>query len=292
MAHTCYLASDAHFGLHDRTAPVLFLHACRRAQPQTIALVGDMIDCAELHKSTYGRRIPSTDDGGSFTWQQEVVILKHFLSALRANCPDSRIVYLEGNHEHRLVKRVLESAPHLHGVTPPLPEYIGLESLGIEWIPCEETLAIGSTIVHHGWSASVYASRQNMLQLAESIVTGHTHRLRVIYQTGARGVVKYGMEIGCLCQRVASYMARPQPDWQQGFGILTEGSTPQVWFPAAVPIVHGRAIMPGKCLMVSNDSIDEFWRPVAAALASAETERYTRLVTKDGGRSCTKPQSI
>lgn len=102
------ITGDWHGNKHDPKAWAAFIGDLQAIQPHRITLGGDIIDCggflAEHH--TLGYVAESTD-----SYEEDVVASNHLLDQVQAVCPHAEIHYLEGNHEHR-VERWIVNATH------------------------------------------------------------------------------------------------------------------------------------------------------------------------------------
>lgn len=275
-AQTAIICADGHIGgdTCDPQAIAVMLRTCELTQPRIIALNGDMLDCAELHKSTYNRR-----SVGRLTWQEECTILRRILEELRGRCPESQIVYLEGNHEFRFQRTLVEHAPHLASSVAPLSEHLGLAELGIEWVPCGTPYRLWDFIVIHQLRNGVNSARLSMLECGTNIAVGHGHRLAVIAQTPPQSGTRYGCAVGCLCSLgpVDYSPARRYPDWQQGFLELTLFTSTKA-IPHLIPIVDRRAMYPGYSVSRSEVMVNELWQPMVDELAGSDRGRYEQLI--------------
>lgn len=109
----------------------VFVDSAKRIQPSIITINGDALDLPEFSKYTVDPR--SWDVIGRIKWFHQ------FLQDLREACPDTQIDFIEGNHEHRLLKWLCEAAPalqtilsDLHGWT--IPDLLGLTKYEVNYI--------------------------------------------------------------------------------------------------------------------------------------------------------------
>jgi hypothetical protein len=135
---TILTGSDIHDKLCDPFYRRLFIHTANRVQPEKIILVGDIFDCYEFSKYTKDAR--KVDIISSINW------VHSFLEDLRNVAPNSEIVFIGGNHEHRLIRYLSEEAPSLipilsdlHGFT--VPSLLGLQKFEINFIS-KDTLGV------------------------------------------------------------------------------------------------------------------------------------------------------
>lgn len=258
------VTQDWHLGEDDPLAIATVIKSAITLQPDLIILAGDILDCTELHKSQLARRAIRVPNRSPLTIDQEIKVAHSLLSALRGGCPDSRIVYLEGNHEQRWNKVIANHLPHLADLCPSLPALLGLADLRIEWIPAGQAFQeIPGWAIFHGTRCSQHAGKLAMLDWGCSIMQGHSHRLKMYSQTFGNGRTVYGCECGHCHSTRASYTDREIPDWQQGFALLTRVKG-KVYIPTLAPIYQGKAILPGvaRCIEVSPKVSKTFWKQV------------------------------
>jgi len=278
-APTVAISGDWHLGEHDKKAIECFFAYCARYQPGTIVLNGDITDNVELHKSQRGLRVPVVRGRGSLFTGEEVVLTHILLKCLRGLCPDSRIVYIEGNHEGRLPRLIASSLPEIYSSIPQLPELLGLKSLGIEWVPYSEELVIGDFHIFHGRKCNIHAAMTEGKDVGGSMVQGHTHRLKQYTSTTSSGQVYYWVEGGHLRLITASYTARKYPSWAQGWTVLTTSA--HGLLPSLVPMVNGKGVAvvrPGEIISYEDINMAKVWAHVERALVTGKTKEVRRVL--------------
>lgn len=242
---------------HDDTAMTVFANVCRLEQPEKIQILGDMLDLPSQGKY-------AQEAGFARTTQLALNRAHEWLSTLRAYCPTSDIVIIEGNHDKRMQAFVEQNALAAFGLTQAnmpdswpvmsIPNLLRLNELNVRYMdayPAAADWDDDTTRNIHGTRANSKGS--TMAQYGHesphiSTWAGHTHRQEIIWRTviGPRGeaVESYHANPGALCHidgRVPSAhgalhangaSARVVEDWQQGFGSLLYGGG-QTW-----PQVH------------------------------------------------------
>lgn len=128
---TALVGSDFHDIDCDPFVRRMFIEAARRVQPDVVFLNGDMLDLPEFGKYHVDPR--SWDPLARIAW------LHDFLRELREAAPDAEIIYLEGNHEFRLLRHLAEATPalktilaDLHGFT--MPKLLGLDEFEVNYV--------------------------------------------------------------------------------------------------------------------------------------------------------------
>lgn len=127
---TVVVGSDFHDIDCDPFVRRTFIDTCKRIQPECIFLNGDMLDLPEFGRYTIDPR--TWDVVGRIKWLHE------FLRDLREASPESHIVYLEGNHEFRILRHMSEATPALKAVLADLHGFtvstlLGLDEFEIEY---------------------------------------------------------------------------------------------------------------------------------------------------------------
>ena len=188
--------SDQQARFDDRLTEQSVLSFLRDFQPDLLINNGDLFDLEAL--SHYRK---SLDAQASL--EADLAAGRAILAHQRAACPDADIVLVEGNHEERLTRFLLDNArelsdsPMLHpaafldtqrfGV-----RYVGPYGVGLDW---------HGVLVYHGAlvrAESGASARAEYLSTGTSGVSGHTHRLGSYYHTDRSGAHAW-YEGGCLC---------------------------------------------------------------------------------------------
>jgi hypothetical protein len=171
---------------------------------------------------------------------------RKILRSCRRLLPRARITWIEGNHEFRLRRYLIQNARELYGL-PGLfvSELFGLRPLGIEYVAChplaskftDNFIRVGDLYVGH-WDATSkdagYAAKGLVENKGVSLLQGHTHRFGAHARTTVDGRVLLGIENFSMCRREASYVAHP--NWQLGFSMiyLEPASGRFQWHPIAI----------------------------------------------------------
>jgi hypothetical protein len=253
---------------HDDAAMNVFIQAATQLQPDKIQILGDFLDLASQGRFAQEASFAQTT--------QEALNAGHkFLATLRAACPDSQIVVIEGNHDKRMQNFIEANAVAAFGLkraglpdswpVMSLPYLLRLDELNIEYVdayPAATDWDNDNTRNIHGTKANSRGSTtsQYVFELPHlNTWAGHTHRVEITYRSvmGARGeaVESYSANPGCLCRvdgAVPSVNgaigadgnpARIVENWQQGFGLAYYNDT-ESW-PHVYRIRNGVALVGG-----------------------------------------------
>lgn len=236
---TVVIANDFHIPFHDEAALALLKRFLKRERPEWLILNGDLVDFWEI--SAFDRT-PRTGP----TLAEEVRAGRKVLIAFRRLLPSARITWIEGNHEFRLRKYLIQHAPELYGLSGlSVPELFGLKDLRIEYVAgsaqasrfTDTFIKVGQLYVGH-WTKMArhggYAAKGLVDEKGVSLLQGHTHRFGAHARTTVDGSVFLGIENASMCARRASYVARP--NWQLGFSLvyLEPLSGRFQWYPVLI----------------------------------------------------------
>ncbi|ATI15714.1 hypothetical protein [Bordetella phage vB_BbrM_PHB04] len=217
---TVLVASDIHDIECDPFWRVCFLDTARRVQPEKIVINGDALDLPEFGK--YGVDPREWDVVGRIRW------LHQFLADVRKASPESEIVYIEGNHEFRLLRHLAEATPalkvvlsDLHGFT--VPKLLGLDTYEVNYIARMDLAAFTERDVKDELKKNYHIMFDCLLahhfpegrQMGYPGFNGHHHKHIVWpFYSPTFGSTEWH-QLGCGHQRAASYCAGEK--WALGF---------------------------------------------------------------------------
>lgn len=179
-------------------------------QPDIIVLGGDMLTCGSVSKYLKAPGTPNLAD--------ERAVAVQWLGRVRDAMPGAQMVFLEGNHERRLVKRLWQE-PGLGGLEElTIPALLNLRGLACDWLPETEPYRVGGLTCVHGDTANKWAgyTASNKLHITSgSLIVGHCHRLAIVTRMRS-GTRIQAAEAGCGCEwALEGYLSSP-PDWHKG----------------------------------------------------------------------------
>ena len=235
--------------IHDEKAMDIALQIIKDTKPDQVILNGDNLDLPQLgryaQEASFAQTLNKTLD-----------YVHEYLAKIRANAPDTRIIYLAGNHELRLSKYIMQYAEKLYGVRQAgttervltIPFLLNLADVDCEyksgypanqyWINERLKAIHGSVVRPAGKTAAAIVNEET------STLFGHIHRHEYAARTaqnysGARFVI--AQSFGCLARidgAVPSYGSgvdemtdmpiKNWENWQQGLGAVyyQEGDKP------------------------------------------------------------------
>jgi hypothetical protein len=212
--------SDLHMPFTDWPALKATEAFMKSWQPTLICYVGDVLDCYDISRFD---KNPSR----KFRINDERRLAMDMLDRHHRICPDAQQVWLDGNHEERLVRYLWSRAPEIADLVDEdsgapmlgIPTLLGLNKRHVQYTSYAGHIDYLGFLVTHGnllSKHSSYTAKQMSERLRSSGLSGHSHRLGMYNWTGLKGPQAW-YENGCLCRLDPDYMHNP--NWQQGFHI-------------------------------------------------------------------------
>ena len=212
---TAVVLNDTHNPFQDQRAlreVELFL---AELQPDMIVYAGDMSDFYALSKFD---KNPSRAD----KLQEDLNSTAELFKRQRTLLPNTRMIFIPGNHEDRLRRHLWSQSPGLNSLDCLTIEGLyKLEDNGVESVEYEEGLLINGVFwithgdlirAHAGYTAKGMSDKHGGCG-----IHGHSHRLGSYYKRDRFGI--YGWwENGALCKLDPDWISFP--NWQQGFSLV------------------------------------------------------------------------
>jgi hypothetical protein len=226
------------FPMHDRRGIDAVIQLAELLQPELVVFIGDHLDLPEL-STKYPREPKLVGTTNPSIWE-----CGHDLQRVRAACPNSQIIFLDGNHEDRMNRLLVERAPALQGITSfnrekelrdllSFDNLLGLSELDIEhvtpygkdWWWRERVRFVHDDGVKSGGGKT---SKYSVSKATHTTVFGHIHRVEMAPRTvnGPRGPRRiYSVSPGCLCRLEPGSVpaANYVNDWQHGVAVIDLG---------------------------------------------------------------------
>jgi hypothetical protein len=247
------IANDVHGSMMDRPAVDAFLADLKRWNPDEIVLNGDIVECggflAAHHTLGY---VAQT----SYSYQDDIAAANWFLDEVQKAAPKAEIHYLEGNHEDRVERWVVDQTMRHQRDSEFLRELIApnallkLEQRGInfyrrsvEYVPGLPPgwIKLGKIFFVHELSGSKNAARDSVTRTAGNVVYAHTHRedSASVVLPGV-GLVK-AWNPGCLCQRQPLWRHSDPTGWSHGYAVQIVAKSGE-FLHLNIPIWEGRSL--------------------------------------------------
>jgi predicted phosphodiesterase len=237
---------DTHFPFADPAALRVLYAVLKDLKPQLVVHHGDLLDC-------YGISRYDKDPKHRVSLDKEIQQAAEHLATVARIAPKARRILIKGNHEDRL-RRLLwnEASGPLREVLSlakveerlSWPSLLDLAGSGWEWQDTKEIL-FGKMILKHGSvvrQGSAMSARAEQGRYSKSGISGHTHRMGSYNQSDWNGVHGW-FELGCMCGLNPTYVE--DPNWQQGFAVVTWSKRRDYFSVEPVHISKGRALFRG-----------------------------------------------
>jgi hypothetical protein len=229
--------------IHDLTAFQTTLEFIKAYQPDTIGLMGDMVDMKPVcrheldqPKKLEGQRLVETYE------KFDDLIIKPLLET------GAEITWMDGNHE-AWAYALTNKFPGLDGMLDPY-SYLKLRQRGIRFIPQGGVLQTGKLSHMHGDTlirgGGKHAAAMAVDKFGSSIRVWHFHTKQFHTRaTHKNGAYISGACVPCLCDRGPSYQLTHINSWVKGFEWGVAESNGTFWDDIAV-IWQGRTTINGK----------------------------------------------
>jgi len=259
--------------LHDRVAFDAIVQVAEDMKPDHIVLLGDMLDLAP-----WSTRFARPQDLMGTT-NAALHELHWQIAQLRLASPASKIYFLEGNHEQRINRALVELMPEAPGVrrvgekheAMSVERLLALDELDVEYIgPYGEGMWMwkdqaktpiwfthGDVVRAGGGSTAAAILKSSRY----TQIYGHIHRVEHVAKTihGHNGPETiHAMSPGCLCNLTPGVLpgSKRANDWNQAFSVgYLDAETGDCHY-ALNMIEHGRTFFNGKGYQGRDRSVE------------------------------------
>ena len=205
---------DIHCPFQDDKALEVFYQFVQWFKPETIFIMGDLLDCYAISRFT-------KEPNGALKFQEELDTAVSVLERIRHLNKKAKIYYIRGNHEARIQKFLWNNAKELSGLHAlEIENLLEFKRLGIEYVK-DGMMKYKGIIVKHGSVVRKYAGYTAKAEFEKngcSGVSAHTHRQCIYRQNNAGGDYVW-VEAGHLCDPNQEYLEGEKPNWMSGWGI-------------------------------------------------------------------------
>lgn len=187
-----------------------------------LIIAGDFLDVPYFFKKDTGyqawrNHAKGCDEYFIPEFDKEVLWGNKTLDNLQAHFKD--IYFLYGNHDQRIgYFRRSSYCPEPYKHYFKLDEKLELKERGISYGHYNDWIDIGKavSITHGMYHAKTAPKKHYEAAHAKNVIFGHTHQYSVTPFV-ARGVTRYGINIGCMCSLNPEYMKNTETNWDNGF---------------------------------------------------------------------------
>jgi predicted phosphodiesterase len=241
--YSVVIFSDAHVPEHDPDVWRVSLDFLKDTQPDELIINGDFLEL--LSCSQHGGVVENQQLVDDFRAGRQAI------QQIRDVIPNSKITYLEGNHETRLERYLAAEAPTLFG-TLSIPEGLHLDTFKVEWVPeRQQPVRRGNLLVVHGHQLNGLP-KHLACKLVEvygesnhTVIMGHAHRAQVHTQAGLDGN-KRGITLGAMRTKDPTWLHGAKSAWSHQICICYVDSERGTVDAYPITIEDGRFVWAGK----------------------------------------------
>lgn len=237
------LIPDTHVPYHDKKAFDLVLKVGKFLKPDHVIVGGDFID-------NYTVSSHDKNPNRSLKLKEEVDATINELKRIKA-LNASNCVFLQGNHEDRLERYLMQKAPELFNIIS-TPSILKLKELGFKYVPYKQIYKLGKLALTHDLGKAGRTAHMKALDdYQNNIAIFHTHRLGYAIEGDVEGTKHVGTMLGWLGdveQVDYKHRAMANKEWALGFGIGYLDKTTNNVYVVPVPIVNYTCLVEGKLI--------------------------------------------
>ena len=222
---------DMHGMRMDRKAVEALLNDIGRLKPDEIVLGGDMLEGGGFFATHHVLGYVANCD---YTYQEDVEATNWFLDELQKAAPNAQVYYLEGNHEDRIERWVVDETMGRQRDAEFLLNLVGPRTLlrigdrNITYIRRSDKteeglpygwLKLGKMFFAHEISGGKNAAARALAMTAGNVTCFHTHQeSSATLELTAVGIVKAFCP-GCLCEKQPLWRHSNPTNWNHGYCI-------------------------------------------------------------------------
>lgn len=248
------IANDVHGQMMDRPAVEAFLRDLKEWDADEVVLNGDIVECggflAAHHTLGY---VAQTE----YSWQQDIAAGNWLLDEIQRAAPRAKIHYIEGNHEDRIERwivdqtmrhtrdseflRTLLSPQVLLKLKERKVSYYRRGEHHIQGLP-PGWIKLGKIFFVHELGGGKNAASAAVGRTAGNVVYAHTHQEDTASAVlPGVGLVK-AWNPGCLCQRQPLWRHSNPTGWSHGYAVQFISKSEE-FLHINVPIWEGRSLI-------------------------------------------------
>lgn len=184
--------------------------------------LGDLIDFNEISRWEDGNNRTKRDGAITRAYKQTGEFLDRHATILRSRNKSARMVWIEGNHEFRIVD-YLNEKPEASGMLE-IEKAINLKARGIEWVPYwskGRLFRLGKAYFAHGRYTGGNYAKKHLDAYGVNLTFGHLHSIQAYSKrTWGKNETREAACIGTLCRYDQDYLRGNPTDWQTGFCVV------------------------------------------------------------------------
>lgn len=181
-------------------------------KPEGLVFGGDWVSLDSL--SNWNKKKPLLSEGKRYI--DDINCGKDELWRLRYALPDTKMIFIIGNHEKR-IDWYVEKNPEMFGGMDMVKD-LELDQMEMTIVDFEDFIEIGELAWTHGWYWNMYHARKTMDEFIGNIVYGHVHTHQV-WCKNAHMSKKQLMAMCCACltDRFPEWKGKKPTRFQNGF---------------------------------------------------------------------------
>lgn len=231
---------DVHIPFHDKRAWEAALRVVEDVKPDFVVQLGDFADFYSVssHAKKFRRRV---------AFEHELTAMRREMRNLQKAVGRGKLICLQGNHEERFERYVMENCPDLQFTLPSGDELLNLRPGRDVWVPYLSSWKHQKvTFVHDVGHAGPDATKQTLAAVGHCVVHGHSHGATVQYGGTIDGSRYVALGCGWLGdEREITYLhPAKMRNWQKGIGSV-DFNAGVAWMQFH-PFVKGKFWIDGK----------------------------------------------
>lgn len=214
----CLIIPDTHRPYHHKKAYKLMLEVAKSVNPQHIYILGDYADFYAVNGHGKHPQLMQL-------LRDEVCDVIQGLEELDQMFPDAKKTFIEGNHEYRLERYLMQNAPALFGVTSTEDILQLRDRPNWKFIPYgpQQMVRVGGSklVARHEPLAST--AKAAISRAMSSVIYGHIHKREMSYAVDIFGIEHVACSVGWLgdkrLDKIYGYV-KAHHNWNMGFGFV------------------------------------------------------------------------
>lgn len=251
------IVPDTHGSIIDDAAMAMLNDAKQLAGSiREVILMGDHLECGGFLAQHHTFGFVATS---KYTFAEDVQAANVFLDTLQEIAPHAEFHYLEGNHEHRIERWIVDQVvsnsadkSFLHKLFS-TSTVLSLEKRGIRFYSCGEfygvrvpgAIKLGKCHFLHGSNHGANVARKMASDFGGNVVFAHVHAQQAVtIRTVEAGEIGSWCP-GCLSKLQPLWRHSSITNWSHGYALQIVDSESGEFLHINVPIVDGRSLLSG-----------------------------------------------
>lgn len=218
---TWVVFNDVHIEYDNKKAVNCLLKAIDFIKPFGLIANGDIMNCGTFSRHDINKAPKShwTDSEFLLDSEEEYRQMGGFLDRLQKVSPDSKKVYLLGNHEVWL-QEFIKQSPQTRNKLFALENRLPIRPYKWTIYPYRYIFKLGKLRVTHGLYIGQNHAKKHVTALGKSILYGDTHDIESASKVTPESESFMAWSNGCLCDMNPDYLHNKPNNWNHGFAIV------------------------------------------------------------------------